>query len=51
MNFEEIGRILDREVKPKTRQDLAALLRKPSRRLEKVAAKIEKEQRSRNGEG
>jgi len=62
VNFEEIGRLLDREaaklaeyldreVKPKTRQDLAALLRKASRRLEELAAGIEKEQRSQNGKG
>jgi hypothetical protein len=62
VNFEEMGRILDREVtklaeyldrevKPKTRQDLAELLRKASRRLEDLAAGIEKEQRSHNGAG
>ena len=62
MNFEEMGRILDREatklaeyldreVKPKTRQDLADLLRRASRRLEGFAADIEKEQRSQNGAG
>ena len=59
MNFQEMGRILDREatklaeyldreVKPKTRQDLADLLRRASRRLEAFAADIEKEQRSKN---
>ncbi len=57
-NFEEIGRVLDREVaklakyldrevKPKTRQDLADLLRKASGRLEKLAAKVEKRRRPR----
>jgi hypothetical protein len=62
VNFKEMGRILDheatklaeyldREVKPKTRQDLADLLRRASRRLEDFAADIEKEQRSRNDAG
>ena len=62
MNFEEMGRILDREatklaeyldreVKPKTRHDLADLLRRASCQLEDLAAGIEKEQRSQNGAG
>lgn len=53
MNFEEAGRAvdrevaklleyLDREVKPATRQEMAKLLHQASRRLEKLAADLEK---------
>ncbi len=53
MKFEEAGRAIDREVaklveyldrrvKPRTRQDMAKLLRKTSERLAKLAESMEK---------
>ena len=55
MNFEEAGRAVDREVaklaefvdkkvKPTTRNDLAALLRRASRHLDELAKNLEKEE-------
>lgn len=53
MNFEEAGRVLDREitkltkyldgkVKPSARQDMARALRRASRELEKLAKNLDK---------
>ena len=55
MKFEEAGRAVDREVakladfldknlKPATRQDMAALLRRASQYLDKLAKNVEKEE-------
>lgn len=56
MKFEEAGRTLDREVaklvqyveknvKPKTREEAATLLRRASRELAKLARNLEKAER------
>jgi hypothetical protein len=56
VRFEDAGRAIDREVaklvdyldrkvKPATRQDMAELLRKASRRLAKLAEDIDKAER------
>ena len=56
MKFEDAGRAidhevaklidyLDRKVKPATRQEMADLLRRASRRLAKLAADLEKAER------
>lgn len=56
MKFEDAGRAIDREVaklvdyldrkvKPATRQDMADLLRKASRRLAKLAGNMDKAER------
>ena len=53
MNFEEAGRLIDQELKnfvefveqkvrPKTRQEMAELLRKASKNLTKMAQNLEK---------
>ena len=55
MKFEEAGRAVDREVakladfldkklKPETRQEMASLLRRASRHLDKLARNLEKEE-------
>ena len=55
MKFEEAGRAVDREVtkladfldkklKPATRQEMAALLRRASQHLAELAGKLEKEE-------
>jgi len=60
MNFEEAGRAVDREVakladlldkklKPATREELATLLRRASRHLAKVARSLEKEESGPSG--
>jgi len=61
MNFEEAGRAVDREVakladfvdkkvKPSTRNDLAALLRRASRHLDELAKNLEKEEPKPSGQ-
>jgi hypothetical protein len=61
MKFEEAGRAVDREVakladfldknlKPATRQDMAALLRRASQYLDKLAKNVEKEESGTSGQ-
>ena len=61
MNFEEAGRAVDREVakladfvdkkvRPSTRNDLAALLRRASRHLDELAKNLEKEEPKPSGQ-
>ncbi|HZO99721.1 MAG TPA: hypothetical protein VFD30_05470 [Terriglobia bacterium] len=56
MSFEDVGRTVDREiaklrdllddkVKPETRSEMARLLRQASKRLEKLAERLEKSKR------
>ncbi len=56
MNFENAGRAVDREiarlkdllddkVKPETRSEMAKFLRQASKRLEKLAERLEKSER------
>lgn len=56
MNFENAGRAIDREVsklrdllddkvKPETRSEMAKVLRQASKRLEKLAERLEKSKR------
>ena len=60
MKFEEAGRAVDREVaklgelldkklKPATRQEMAALLRRASRHLAKMARSLEREEPGTSG--